>query len=145
MAFFPEIFGRNQTKYQRVAGWLASRYGIVDSSLRDRFTAGGKVTIKVSNNSYVNVPRIFKNLNDSFSKVLKVIRSAEIDDLKYYWSKDDLRIYDKLIEIWLRLVLAYADESYPKGRKFLINLIGAHLKDKRPNFIKEDYNRYGLL
>ena len=42
MARFPEIFGRGSSKYQKLASWLAARHGIVDSSLRDRFSAGGK-------------------------------------------------------------------------------------------------------
>ena len=48
MARYPEIFGNSRTKYQRLATWLAGRHGIVDSSLRDRFTAGGQETVTIN-------------------------------------------------------------------------------------------------
>ncbi len=40
---FPELFGSSSVKYKRLAKWLVTNYSITDTSLRDRFSAGGKV------------------------------------------------------------------------------------------------------
>ncbi len=144
MALFPEIFGNDSTKYQRVAGWLASRYGIVDSSLRDRFTAGGRENLVIANNSYPEIPRIFVNLYNNIDQVINNIECRSIDDLRYYWNFEALSEMDNKIDVWISLVKNYVGEIYSDGVKFVINIIGDYLGKRKTNYINDEYDKYGL-
>ena len=60
---FPEILGGGTTKYQRLALWLCSRYSIITSSLRDKFSAGGRGNIYVNEKlKWGNKPKMICNL-----------------------------------------------------------------------------------
>ena len=62
LILFPEIFEKNNDKYKRTALWMCSRYSIINSSLRDVFSAGGKIT-KIGGVSFDKaVPKILYTL-----------------------------------------------------------------------------------
>lgn len=143
IAYFPEIFGNSPTKYHRVAGWLASKYGIVDSSLRDRFSAGGQIDIQLGSSKYSNVPRIFKNLSDCFSDIVDIIKETSIDDLNYYWGVE-LGHKVNLIDVWLNLVFTYSSQSSSDFKKFLIHLFSNKIGDMHSDFIQDNILKYGL-
>ncbi len=143
IAYFPEIFGKSPTKYHRIAGWLASKYGIVDSSLRDRFSAGGQVKIKLGAHKYDNVPRIYKNLSECFCDIIEIIKQTSLDDLSYYWGKE-LSNYTNLTDTWLKLVFFYSGQSSLKLDKFLIHLFADKLGGTNSDFVKEKIVKYGL-
>ncbi len=45
LVYFPEIFGSDSRKYDAFTLWLVTQYGVVSTSARDAFSAGGKVRI----------------------------------------------------------------------------------------------------
>lgn len=95
LARFPEIFGFSQTKYDNLALWLAKEHGVLSSSLRDNFSAGGKVNVSTENDEYLSVPRIFLNAQKFSSKIQRAILTARENDLKACWgvpSIDDDRL-----------------------------------------------------
>jgi hypothetical protein len=146
MVLFPEIFGNLSTKYQRLATWLVTKYGVVDSSLRDKFTAGGKVSIPVGGNQYQGVPRIFKKLMDKMGDFLEKLKTISPDELEYYW-KD---FYDPGIDrydLWAKQFLLHGKRYVGfENEKLLINIIGYYYpnSDIKPDFLKEKEERYGL-
>ncbi|MBP3545413.1 MAG: hypothetical protein J6J82_03865 [Alphaproteobacteria bacterium] len=49
---FPEIVGNAPDKYDNFSLWLVSNYGIVSTSMRDSFSAGGRVKVSIRNQIY---------------------------------------------------------------------------------------------
>ncbi len=124
MAFFPELFGKSSMKYQGVTGWLVSRHGIVSSSLRDSFTAGGQVSLKVGNKVFEHVPQIFKKLWNNAQGVVEIIESASLEDLSYYWNIESLRPYDNRVKVWSELVLNHGKPIFSQVDVLLHHLLG---------------------
>lgn len=143
IAYFPEIFGKAPTKYHRIAGWLASRHGIVDSSLRDRFSAGGQISLNFGSTEYSKIPRIYKNLADCFDDVIDIIKTTSIDDLSYYWD-EELTTYSNLLDTWLKLVFTYSGQNTEDLNKFLIHLFSEKLGNYKSDFVQDKYLEYGL-
>lgn len=94
---FPELISSTGSrKYKRLAKWLVANYSIVDSSLRDKFTAGGKVDLKVNNKKFSRMPRVFESLMLHLDKFNAKIKEVSLDEIKKYWdaysSKSDTSV-----------------------------------------------------
>jgi hypothetical protein len=145
MARFPEIFGRSSTKYQTLATWLAARHGIVDSSLRDRFTAGGKINLVVNGKKYDKLPRIFQHLNENSKDVIEIVKRLPADDAKYHWRLRRKPIYHEKLDVWSKHVISYSSEILYDAREFIVNLLGtAFGQDESPPSVREEMIKYGL-
>jgi hypothetical protein len=84
MILFPEMFGNNITKFERAAAYLIAEYNAVSSNLRDLFTAGGKVELKVSGKN-VKVPQLAYRLYSRARDIEKRIKDIDVDKLAFYW------------------------------------------------------------
>jgi hypothetical protein len=123
MARFPEIFGRSSTKYSRVALWLATRYGIVDSSLRDRFSAGGTVTLTLGKDEYTNLPRVYGHLRDNCAEILEAVKKIPTDDIKYYWDISfDPTEKQKIVE-WRKRIIAYSKRTTDNAEEIITKIL----------------------
>ena len=97
---FPEILGGGTTKYQRLALWLCSRYSIISTSLRDKFSAGGRGNIHVNEKlKWGNKPKMICNLLIQIDTIKKVFenQSDVYNEIQYYASyfKPDVDIFEK--------------------------------------------------
>lgn len=92
--YVPEILSSSSTKFNRVAAYLASAYGVISSNLRDHFTAGGQVEINIAGKP-LRIPQIV-------SEALRL--KPLIDDVLKYETQESLA------NRWLRKV----DEIDPK-------------------------------
>ena len=106
-AFFPEILGSNQDKYDNLSLWLVSKYGIVLTSMRDSFSAGGKVYITVNGISQ-QVSRSVYNLFDNFQQIKRQILIASNDTLKDVWNVSAVK-HDR-IKQWVELLVRRAPQ-----------------------------------
>jgi hypothetical protein len=84
MILFPEIFGNSPSKYERPAAYLITRYNAVSASLRDLFTAGGKMKIKVKNKT-LYVPKMVYNLKIRAKEISLKINNFDKNVLMDYW------------------------------------------------------------
>jgi hypothetical protein len=83
---FPELISSTgPTKYKRLAKWLAANYSIVDSSLRDNFTAGGRLNIEVNFKKFFRMPRIFESLLLHLEAFNVKIKELSLDEIQQYW------------------------------------------------------------
>ncbi|MEO8769186.1 MAG: hypothetical protein ABI402_03860 [Ferruginibacter sp.] len=106
---FPEIVGSSQVKFERAAAYLVTNYNAVSSSLRDSFTAGGRVAFNYNGNgNEVTISRVSYKIFE---------RAKEIRDLLYELPKNMLSSYWRQyangdpVEMWLGLITEhYADE-----------------------------------
>ena len=69
-AIFPEVFGGD---YDRYALWLASQ-GVVDSHVRDQFSAGGQEEMLLSNGQWVKFPGVYRRVRNNVELFLDIIK-----------------------------------------------------------------------
>lgn len=74
---FPEIFCSN---YDRYVTWLASK-SIVDPSVRDQFSAGGKEPLELSDGTEINFPGIFRRIKNNKNIFYSIISKENPADL----------------------------------------------------------------
>lgn len=84
-AHFPEVLSSGQKKYYRSALWLTLERSVVSTSLRDNFSASGKVTLELPSYTYPNVSRIYQTLRDHRQGVLTALESAPEAELLRDW------------------------------------------------------------
>ena len=85
---YPELLSNSRTKYARLAKYIASEYGAVSTSLRDRVSAGGKQTFDIGANHYSEVPKVYRTMYNCQGKIQAHLNSCRINDLKTDWRYD---------------------------------------------------------
>ena len=104
LAHFPEIFSNSRTKFYRYMSWLASEKSVVDASLRDRFTAGGRADVVLAEKTYPRLPRIFTNLHLYRQEVLRELTEAEAEGLEADWGVAPAAAGPERLAQWAQLV-----------------------------------------
>ncbi len=108
-AFFPEIFQiGGHKKYNRFALWLILEKGIVDTSLRDRFSAGGREEYPLFG-KFVSIPKVLGRLRDYKDTVIDIINRLPEKELKGFWQVPIIQ--DNRIEQWISIAVEYLDQS----------------------------------
>lgn len=100
---FPEIL-YEKGKYGRAALWLLHK-GITDSSLRDRFSAGGKVNISIGSNIFTNLPQKVADIFLNSKRIAETLSKTDKSLLAEHWGQETqsdpvyqwLNIVDKII------------------------------------------------
>jgi hypothetical protein len=77
-AFFPaSILGGEEADYSDFIVWLSQKHSILHPSVRDSFTAGGRVTRLEFGAGYLeDVPKVFKTLHRHIASISEIIRSC---------------------------------------------------------------------
>lgn len=107
MVFFPEIFGKSTSKFERPASYLVTHYNAVSPSLRDSFSAGGRVNVIV-NGITVNVSRLLFNLYEGANDIRNILEFIPYETLSHYWK---MKINIEPIELWKQLISKYSVED----------------------------------
>lgn len=89
MILFPEIFGKGNTKFERAATYLISEYNAVSASLRDSFSAGGKVKLKVKRKT-ITVPQLALGLYSKAKLINQKLKTMDAETLAFYWKSKKL-------------------------------------------------------
>jgi len=72
----PEIFSNSNKKYEGALSFMVSKYGIISTNIRDSFSAGGKVEIRIDNET-VLVPQIVKRMMDIAHTIHAIVPHEE--------------------------------------------------------------------
>ena len=100
---FPKILSqKNKKKYNRYALWLATQQGIVNTNVRDSFSAGGQVILPTDGGLSVKMPAAFGRINTYSKMIQDMINDTDEEILKEYWEVD--QISDNRIRQWCQLV-----------------------------------------
>jgi hypothetical protein len=108
-AFFPELLSDNNDKYEKFSLWLAAKHGLVTSSLRDLFSAGGVGTIETKNKSFNNVSRILINVNKDKDIISKTILNSNESVLKKNWKINNISNKDRIGQ-WIDISASFNKE-----------------------------------
>ena len=110
-ALFPEILTPNSTKkYQRYALWLATNCGVINTNIRDQFSAGGRVDIVTDKGVYEKMPAAFGRIVKYKDLIIDTIITENSDLLKEYWELLD-SVPENRILYWCQLVALAAGKN----------------------------------
>jgi len=100
---FPDILStKNNKKYGKAVLWLASHHGVVDSSFRDNFSAGGKVTLITKSGNFEQLPQVFGHIQEFMADIRSLINSTPTEVLAESWKVS--QIDGDRISQWISLV-----------------------------------------
>jgi hypothetical protein len=123
---FPEIF---KGDYDRYALWLTSQ-GVVDTHIRDQFSAGGKEPITLSNGETIAFPGIYRRIKENINIVIRIIAlqspSLLIEETPVHGEELSERITK-----WCKTVSQYSTCDYDKSMDALHSMFFE--KDKVTN------------
>lgn len=107
---FPEVLRNgNNKKYNRYSLWLATQKGIINTNIRDSFSAGGKVLMRTSSGLAIKMPAAFGRIQKYHSMITDLINHTNENILKEYWQVDTVR--KNRIAQWCELVAIEGDSS----------------------------------
>ncbi len=109
-ALFPETLStlRDPKKYHRFALWLATECGIINTCIRDSFSAGGKVDIYTKNEVFRRVPAAYGKVEKNKDLILETILLSSPDILQEYWNVKIIK--ENRILQWCELVASVASQ-----------------------------------
>ncbi len=102
---FPEMFGKSTAKFERAAAYLIAAYNAVSANLRDTFTAGGQIEIKVKGKKII-LPQIYSNLVTNAKNIEQRIKQLDSKTLKYYWRVK--KVETNKLQQWKKLLDKHA-------------------------------------
>lgn len=102
---FPEIISG---QYDDYALWLASQ-GIVNSHLRDSFTAGGRETEILKGKVY-RLPGIYRRIKNNKDKILKILKTEkDLNNIDFVINEND---FEQTLIAWCNKIASYTTSSY---------------------------------
>ena len=111
---FPELMnGSYRNKYNRLTKWLVAKYSIADSSLRDKFSAGGQISLKINDIEIKNVPQVFQTLTNHKENINLAFLKVNFDELKEFW-QDYQPIQDNVEErkiYWYSIIKTHINDN----------------------------------
>lgn len=128
---FPEILrsGSNK-KYNRYALWLATQKGIINTNIRDSFSAGGRVLMKTPSGLELKMPAAFGRIRKYYLMITELLEDIDEEVLKEYWQVNTI---DKdRISQWCELIAVEADSSvgYSTAHSILSGIFGLDSRQK---------------
>lgn len=121
---FPEVLSNSShTKYNRVAPYWLTRYQVYNPSLRDKFSASGRVDIKISpSEDPITVSKIYGVLFNLSPKIKDIIDNPTdefFEIIKEKWEEIGVRsaslTRNSLKDFWKHLIDYHGIPPYPNG------------------------------
>lgn len=104
---FPEVLSAgNNKKYNRYALWLATQCGIINTNIRDSFSAGGQVVMKTDGGVEVKMPAAYGRIRKYRDFIIEALENIDPALLIEYWGVRD--IMDNRLKQWCKIVVEYA-------------------------------------
>jgi len=95
---FPELMSNSSAKYEKFALWLVANHGIISTSTRDSFSAGGQGDI----GKFKNLPKIFTHIYENADSILKILEYTEENILFETWNVN--KIEKDRVSQWINLI-----------------------------------------
>lgn len=120
---FPELFGNSPNKYERFTLWLVANHGVISASMRDPFSAGGQIDLKVNGNLYEHLPQKYGHLKENRKRVEEIVMSLDDSTLSFTWNTAEKSYEDRMAQ-WIYLVTKEAESEKFNVGQFLEDLFG---------------------
>lgn len=107
---FPEVLGSNSTKkYNRYALWLATQRSVVNTNIRDSFSAGGQVNMTSKEGICIMMPAVFGRIRKYKNLINTVLYEIDEKTLQECWG--EAIQYDRLRQ-WCSIVANSIDTGF---------------------------------
>ena len=111
LVLFPDMLSETSTRYERFSLWLVAKHGVVSTSLRDSFSAGGQDTLITENDVFDNIPRKIMNVYKNAGDICRLIYDTDETILSETWRVR--KIDADRIGQWINLVARiYSHPNY---------------------------------
>lgn len=135
-AYFPEILGRSPTKYKALASWMVVQKGLISTSLRDDFTAGGKANLDIGDRRFYEIPKIFENLMQNLGDILELLRGDDLVDGSNHWINFSPPS-SNYVKLWASKALKYTtDHKNSDLMNFMATLLKTSLHEEEMPFFE---------
>lgn len=99
---FPEVLSKgNCKKYNKYALWMATQKGIINTNIRDSFSAGGQIELVTKSGLILRMPAAFGRIKQYKNLIVETLLQEDEKRLKEYWETD---IENDRIRQWCNLV-----------------------------------------
>ena len=120
-ALFPELFSNSPNKYERFTLWLVANHGVVSSSMRDPFSAGGQIDFEVNGRLYQHLPKKYGQLAASKDRVEEIVMTIDGQTLTATWHVVNADFQNRM-KYWIALVAKSAETENFDVEQFLEDL-----------------------
>lgn len=110
-AYFPEILGARQTKFDRFTMWLSVNQRIICPNIRDIFTAGGRKTVSLQNVELQNVPKILSYFVNNIKDIAYELSIMEIEKINEIWRTDFSDLNQVKLK-WINDIVDFSSQIY---------------------------------
>lgn len=108
-ALFPEIVSNTNTKYDRYALWLTTQQGIVNTNIRDCFSAGGQVLLPLQNGLLIKMPATYNKIALYRNEIVRSLKGIDENILKTTWNISTIE--SNRVQQWISLVSKAAETT----------------------------------
>lgn len=108
-------------EWARFTLWLVANHGVVSSSMRDPFSAGGKIDFEVNGHKYDHIPQKYGQLAANKDRVEKFVQTTEGETLSATWQVEHDGFGDRM-KNWICLVAKSAKTEKFDVEQFLNDL-----------------------
>lgn len=70
--------------------WLATNCGVINTNIRDQFSAGGKKDIITGNEKFEKMPSAFYRIAQYKDLIIETILTTPVNMLKEFWQVENL-------------------------------------------------------
>lgn len=106
LVHYPEVVSG---EYDNYALWLASQ-GVVDSHIRDQFSAGGQEEFRLRDGSIIRLPAIFRRIRDNRDYIVRIIGFNDNILVEQHISDESAR--NDRIKRWIDIISRFANVEY---------------------------------
>ncbi len=121
---YPKVFGGEYGEY---AMWLVSQ-GIVDTHVRDQFSAGGQEDMELSNGTTKKFPAVYRKIKKYINDFIAMLKRSDMPSKADNQIKSDSKRLEERILNWCKNVSKESKVDYETSMDALNKLFQNHLK-----------------
>lgn len=110
-AYFPEILGKKQSKFDRFTLWLSVKKRIICPNVRDLFTAGGRENKIIGIVKLDSLPKVLVKFIDNIDLIVLEFVSADIEKLNEIW-RTDFETRNEINKEWITRIIEASSMIY---------------------------------
>lgn len=112
--YFPEILGKQQTKFDKFTLWLSVKQRIICPNVRDLFTAGGREEIIIENTLLSALPKTLAKFINNIDIIVNEFITTDIEKINEIW-RTGFKTRDEINIEWIKRIIEASSVIYDFG------------------------------
>lgn len=113
-AYFPEILGNKQAKFDKFTLWLSVKQRVICPNVRDMFTAGGKGNLILKGKKLNDLPKALMKFIQNIDKITEEFAGTDIEKLNDIWHAN-FQTRTEINSVWVNRIIESASMIYNFG------------------------------